>query len=102
MPAWVAPVIGGAISAGGALIGGSRAASAAATQAEMQNEATIRRYQYDTQKYEMDRKQIRANRNFAVQEILAKQRNENRVADARDAHADLEARKLVGPAILIP
>ena len=63
-------IIGGAISAGGALIGGSRAASAAAEQAEKQNEATIRRYQYDTQKYDMDKQQIRANRNFAVQEYL--------------------------------
>ena len=80
-------IIGGAISAGGALIGGSRAASAAAEQAEKQNEATIRRFEYDTAKYDMDRQQIRANRSFAVNEILAKQRNENRVADFRDAQA---------------
>jgi len=80
-------IIGGAISAGGALIGGSRAASAAAEQAEKQNEATIRRFEYDTAKYDMDRQQIRANRSFAVNEILAKQRNEGRVADFRDAQA---------------
>ena len=71
----------------GGIIGGNRAANAAAAQAEKQNEATIRRYQYDTQKYDMDKQQIRANRNFAVQELLAKQRNENRVADFRDASA---------------
>lgn len=83
----VGAIVGGAISAGGALIGGSRAASAAAEQAEKQNEATIRRFEYDTAKYDMDRQQIRANRSFAVNEILAKQRNEGRVADFRDAQA---------------
>jgi hypothetical protein len=80
-------IIGAAVSVGGSLIGGRRAANAAAEQAEKQNEATIRRYQYDTQKYDMDKQQIRANRNFAVQELLAKQRNENKVADFRDASA---------------
>ena len=80
-------IVGGAISVAGSLIGGSRAASAAAEQAEKQNEATIRRFEYDTAKYDMDRQQIRANRSFAVNEILAKQRNENRVADFRDAQA---------------
>ena len=80
-------IVGGAISVAGSLIGGSRAASAAAEQAEKQNEATIRRFEYDTAKYDMDRQQIRANRSFAVNEILAKQRNEGRVADFRDAHA---------------
>jgi hypothetical protein len=80
-------IIGAAVSVGGSLIGGARAANAAAEQAEKQNEATIRRYQYDTQKYDMDKQQIRANRNFAVQELLAKQRNENKVADFRDASA---------------
>ena len=80
-------IVGGAISVAGSLIGGSRAASAAAEQAEKQNEATIRRFEYDTAKYDMDKQQIRSNRNFAVQEILAKQRNENRVADFRDAQA---------------
>ena len=86
-PAVAGGLIGGGLSVAGSIIGGNRAANAAAQQAEMQNEATIRRYQYDTQKYDMDKQQIRANRNFAVQEILAKQRNENRVADFRDASA---------------
>ena len=84
----IAPaIVGGAISAAGSLYGGSRAASAARDQAEKQNEATIRRFEYDTAKYDMDKQQIRSNRNFAVQEILAKQRNENRVADFRDAQS---------------
>ena len=80
-------LIGTGVNVVGGIIGGNRAANAAAEQAERQNEATIRRYQYDTAKYDLDRQQIRANRNFAVQEILAKQRNENRVADYRDASA---------------
>ena len=65
----IAPaIVGGAISAAGSLYGGSRAASAARDQAEKQNEATIRRFEYDTAKYDMDKQQIRSNRNFAVQE----------------------------------
>ena len=82
-----AMLIGTGVNVIGGIIGGNRAANAAAEQADKQNEATIRRYQYDTAKYDLDRQQIRANRNFAVQEILAKQRNENRVADYRDASA---------------
>ncbi len=82
-----APIIGAGISTVGGIIGGNRAASAAADQADKQNEATIRRYEYDIAKYDMDRQQIRANRSFAVNEILAKERNENRVADFRDAQA---------------
>ena len=41
---WIAPVIGGALSLGGSLIGGNRAANAASDQAEMQNQATQRQY----------------------------------------------------------
>ena len=82
-----AMLIGTGVNVIGGIIGGNRAANAAAEQADRQNEATIRRYQYDTAKYDLDKQQIRANRNFAVQEILAKQRNENRVADYRDAQA---------------
>lgn len=79
------PAVGAGISVVGGIIGGNRAASAARTQAEMQNEATARRYEYDTQKWQLDKESIIANRNFAMQEIAAKERNENRLADYTDA-----------------
>ncbi len=79
------PAVGAGISVVGGIIGGNRAASAARTQAEMQNEATARRYEYDTQKWQLDKESIIANRNFAMQEIAAKERNEGRLADYTDA-----------------
>ena len=82
-----AMLVGTGVNVVGGLIGGNRAARAAADQADRENQATIRRYEYDIAKYDLDRQQIRANRNFAVQEILTKQRNEGKVADFRDASA---------------
>ena len=79
------PAVGAGISVVGGIIGGNRAASAARTQAEMQNEATARRYEYDTQKWQLDKESIIANRDFAMQEIAAKERNEGRLADYTDA-----------------
>ena len=82
-----AMLVGTGVNVVGGLIGGNRAARAAADQADRENQATIRRYEYDIAKYDLDRQQIRANRNFAVQEILTKQSNEGKVADFRDASA---------------
>ena len=87
MAAWVAPVIGGALSLGGSLIGGSRAASAAREQAEMQNQAAMRQYEYNLQAWEMDKDKIQADRQYAYQEIAMKARNDGRMADLQDASA---------------
>ena len=86
MGAWVAPVIGGALSLGGSLIGGNRAASAARDQAEMQNQATQRQYEYNLQAWEMDKDKIRADRQYAYNEIATKARNDGRMADLQDAN----------------
>ena len=87
MAAWVAPVVGGALSLGGSLIGGSRAASAAREQAEMQNQAAMRQYEYNLQAWEMDKDKIQADRQYAYQEIAMKARNDGRMADLQDASA---------------
>jgi len=78
-------VIGGGISLVGGIIGGNKAANAAAAQAERQNEAAIRQYGYDVKKWELDKEMIKQNRNHAMEEIRVKALNENRVADYRDA-----------------
>ena len=85
--AWVAPAIGGAVSLVGGIVGGNRAANAAAAQADRQNEATIRQYEYDIKKWDLDKEMIKSNRNHAFEEIAAKARNDGRTADYRDAAA---------------
>jgi len=84
-PTTTAIVVGGALSAVGSLWGGSKAASAAAAQAEMQNQAAIRKYSYDIQKWDLDKEMIKANRLHAMEEIRIKARNEGNLADYRDA-----------------
>ena len=78
-------VVGAAVSTVGSIIGGNKAASAAREQANAQNDAAERRYGYDTEKWELDKEMIKANRLHAVEEIKAKARNEGRVADYQDA-----------------
>tara|TARA_A100000172_G_scaffold7675_1_gene4257 strand:- start:3732 stop:4604 length:873 start_codon:yes stop_codon:yes gene_type:complete len=67
------------------LIGGSKAASAARQQADMQNQATDRQLEYDTEMWEMKKNQLADQRDFAVQEIETKARNEGRLASFQDA-----------------
>ena len=83
---YIAPwAVGAGVSALGGLWGGSKAASAAAAQAEMQNQAAMRKYGYDIQKWDMDKQMIKANRLHAFEEIRTKARNEGRIADYQDA-----------------
>lgn len=83
------PITGALIGAGinlvGGLIGGSKSASAASKQAQMQNQAADRELAYNTEKWEMDKKQIVANRDHTVKEIEARARNEQRTALFKDA-----------------
>jgi hypothetical protein len=81
----VLPVILGVASIATNIIGGNKAASAAKQQAQMQNEATDRQLEYDTEMWEMKKQQLASQRDFAVQEIEAKARNEGRLASAQDA-----------------
>ena len=72
-------------SMGGQVYGAGKSADAARQQAELNNEASQRRYEYDIEKWELDKQAITANRDFAIQEIAAKERNEGRTADYKDA-----------------
>ena len=78
-------MLGAGVSTLGSLWGGSKAASAAAAQAEMQNQAAIRKYGYDIQKWDLDKQMIQANRRHAMEEIRIKAKNEGNLADFRDA-----------------
>ena len=81
----VGALVGGAISVAGSIIGGNKAASAARQQANMQNEAAARQLEYDTKAWEMGALQANAKRDHLIEEIEIKKRNENRVANWKDA-----------------
>ena len=82
----IGAIIGGAlISTAGSLIGGSKAAGAAREQANLQNEATQRQLEYDTEAWEMKKDQLLAQRDYLVQEIELKAEQEGKLAAFRDA-----------------
>ena len=82
----IGAIIGGAlISTAGSLIGGSKAASAAKEQANLQNDATQRQLEYDTEAWEMKKDQLLAQRDYLVQEVELKAEQEGKLASFRDA-----------------
>ena len=80
--------VGTAINVGMSLWGGSKAANAAAEQAEAQNRATHARYQYDLNMWDMKRSQLQAERQEAVDRIMAEARNEGKIRAYKDAAAE--------------
>ena len=78
-------IAGAAISTIGGLIGGSKSSSAAKAQARAQNEAAQRQLAYDKKAWEMGKEKLGANRDHLIKEIQAKERNERRIANFKDA-----------------
>ena len=78
-------IVGGIISGIGSLIGGSKSASAAKKQARLQNEATQRQFEYNTKLWEMGKERTVADHAFLTETIDIKKRNEQKIADYRDA-----------------
>ena len=78
-------IIGAAVSTAGAIIGGNKAAGAAREQANLQNDATQRQLEYDTEAWEMKKDQLLAQRDYLVQEIELKAEQEGKLAAFRDA-----------------
>ena len=78
-------IIGAAVSTVGSIIGGNKAASAAKEQANLQNDATQRQLEYDTEAWEMKKDQLLAQRDYLVQEIEIKAEQEGKLAAFRDA-----------------
>lgn len=60
---WIVPTL---ISVGGAIIGGSKSSNAAKQQANLQNEATERQFEYDTEAWEMKKDQLLSQRDYLV------------------------------------
>ena len=80
-------LIGGGIGAsvGGQVYGGQKQASAARTQAELQNQAVQRQYGYDMQLWDLNKQKIVADRDHAYNEIIIRKANEGKQADFQDA-----------------
>ena len=82
---WGPFAVAAAVGAVGSFIGGRKSASAARKQANLQNEATERQFEYDNKAYDMTKEQMQAKHAFAVKETALKRKNERNVADYRDA-----------------
>ena len=76
-----------AINVGASIIGGNKAAGAAAEQARAQNRATQARYQYDLNMWDMKRSQLQAQRMEAVDNIMIQAKNEGKIRAYKDAQA---------------
>jgi len=87
MSAALAIGVGTAVNVVGGIIGGRKAASAAADQAEQQAKATHARWQYDLDAWDMKKSQLNAQRQEAVDRIMAEARNEGQVRAYKDAAA---------------
>ena len=82
---WGPFAVAAAVGAVGSFIGGKKSASAAKKQANLQNEATERQFEYDNKAYDMTKQQMQAKHAFAIKETALKRKNERNVADYRDA-----------------
>ena len=78
-------VIGAGISAVGSIIGGNKAAKAAESQVDSQNEAAQRQYEYDLELHQMTSDKIVADREEAITAIETKAANEGKRAAYLDA-----------------
>ena len=70
---------------GGAIDGGQRSAAAARAQAEATNDAAERQYYYDTAAWQARKERLVADRDFAIEELLQKSANEQKLAQHKDA-----------------
>ena len=79
------PFFDDAVDLGLNLLGINKQDKAAQEQVRLQNEATEAQYQYNVATWEMAAKSAVANRDYSVQEIETKARNEGRLAAHKDA-----------------
>lgn len=82
---WGFGAAGLALGVGSSIFGGLKGASAARRQAELQNEAMMRQYQYDIKRWNMSKHKLIADRAQAVEEITIQKRNQNKQLDYTDA-----------------
>tara|TARA_B100000945_G_C20422026_1_gene618535 strand:+ start:84 stop:959 length:876 start_codon:yes stop_codon:yes gene_type:complete len=77
----ISAIVGGVFS----FIGGRQQANAAAAAQKAQNEAAEKQYEYNVQRWEMDKQKMLADREYKVQEIEERARQEGQLADFKDA-----------------
>ena len=75
------PIIGGVLG----IYGAHKSAKAAEAAQKAQNEAAEKQYEYNVQRWEMDKQKMLADREYKVQEIEERARQENQLADFKDA-----------------
>ena len=81
----IGAIVGGALALGGAILGGNKADKAARQQTQAANEASERQLHYDTQRWELTKDKIIADRNFSAEQILLQAANERKAANYQDA-----------------
>ena len=79
----IAPIVGAAVG----IYGANKQANAAKSAQQERNNATDAQYEYDKEKWAMEKQQMLANREFKVKEIEERARQEGELAGFKDATA---------------
>ena len=79
----IAPIVGAAVG----IYGASKQANAARAAQQERNNATQAQYEYDKERWEMDKQKMLADREFKVKEIEERARQEGQLAGFKDASA---------------
>tara|TARA_B100001175_G_C19498844_1_gene636918 strand:- start:1393 stop:2283 length:891 start_codon:yes stop_codon:yes gene_type:complete len=79
----IAPIVGAAVG----IYGANKQANAQREAQQTRNDATAAQYEYDKEKWAMDKQQMLANREFKVREIEERARAEGELAGFKDASA---------------
>jgi len=79
----IAPIVGAAVG----IYGANKQANAASSAQAERNNATAAQHEYNKEKWEMDKQKMLADRDFAVQEIEKRAREEGQLAGFKDATA---------------
>ena len=79
----IAPIVGAAVG----IYGANKQANAAKSAQQERNNATDAQYEYDKERWEMDKQKMLADREFKVKEIEERARQEGELAGFKDASA---------------
>ena len=77
----ISAIVGGVLG----IYGAHKSAKAAEAAQKAQNEAAEKQYEYNVQRWEMDKQKMLADREYKVQEIEERARQEGQLADFKDA-----------------
>lgn len=77
----ISAIVGGVLG----IYGANKSAKAAEAAQKAQNEAAEKQYEYNVQRWEMDKQKMLADREYKVKEIEERARQEGQLADFKDA-----------------